>query len=156
MEAGSQNLPQTPNAAATAGATVASGGGASRPPQSPEPRAISHAQPHHHVHYFLIFFALVALTILTVLVSKPDYHNELVNVSLALLIAFTKGGFVARYFMHLKFEGKLIYLILVVPLILTVILVTSLVPDAGALTMPWSHSGSLHLFNNPFTMLKHP
>ena len=33
------------------------------------------------------------------------------------------------YFMHLKFEGKLIYLILIVPVTFCVLLVVSLLPD---------------------------
>ena len=49
------------------------------------------------------------------------FHNELINVLLALLIASIKGLCVAMFFMHLKFEGKLIYLIFIVPLILCVL-----------------------------------
>ena len=59
------------------------------------------------------------------------FQNELFNVCLALLIAFVKATFVARFFMHLKFEGKLIRLILIGPLVLCVIMICALIPDIG-------------------------
>jgi hypothetical protein len=50
------------------------------------------------------------------------------------------------FFMHLKFEGKLIHLIFVVPLLLCVLLTVALIPDI-LLNTPDSHSASLHQFN---------
>jgi cytochrome c oxidase subunit 4 len=67
-------------------------------------------------------------------------------VLLALAIATVKGSLVALFFMHLKFEGKLIYLIFLVPLALCILLVCALIPDV-VMTDPASHSASLHLFN---------
>ena len=96
-----------------------------------EPHGVSVPMPHHTVNYVMIFFTLVALTILTVLVALHRFDNELVNVTLALLVASIKAMFVASYFMHLKFEGKLIYVIFFVPLVLTVILICALIPDIG-------------------------
>ena len=87
--------------------------------------------PHHHVPYFLIFGCLIALTVITVLAAFIHFGTELITVGIALLIAFVKATLVARYFMHLKFEGKLIYLILFAPLALCVILVVALIPDIG-------------------------
>jgi cytochrome c oxidase subunit IV len=100
-----------------------------RPPE--EPHGVSTPAAHHAVNYLLIFYALVALTILTVLLALHRFDNELANVLLALLLATVKAGFVATYFMHLKFEGRLIYLILFAPLFLTVALIISLIPDIG-------------------------
>ena len=96
-----------------------------------EPHGLPEPAVHHKVHYVMIFFTLVILTIVTVMVALHRFNNELVNVLLALLVASVKAMFVATYFMHLKFEGKLIYLILIVPIILTVALVASLIPDIG-------------------------
>jgi cytochrome c oxidase subunit 4 len=93
------------------------------------PHGTSVATPHHVVNYLRIFQILVALTLLTVTVAFLPIHNELINVVVALLIAGVKAAFVARYFMHLKFEGKLIYTILFVPLSLAVILTIALIPD---------------------------
>jgi cytochrome c oxidase subunit 4 len=87
------------------------------------------AMPHHSVPYFLIFGLLVVLTVITVGVAFLDIHNELAKVLLALTIASIKASAVALFFMHLKFEGKLIYLILIVPLLLCVLLCCALIPD---------------------------
>jgi len=98
-----------------------------------EPHDVSRTTPHHEVNYYRIFALLVVLTIITVLAAFAliwmDIHNEMVKVILALLIASIKASFVCLFFMHLKFEGKLIYLIMIVPLILTVLLVCALIPD---------------------------
>ena len=60
-----------------------------------EPHGVSVPTPHHAVNYFLIFFTLVALTIVTVLVALHRFDNELVNVTMALLVATIKATFVA-------------------------------------------------------------
>ena len=111
-----------------------------------EPHGISVPTPHHHVNYFAVFGTLVVLTILTVAVAYVDFKNEAIRVAVALLIAATKATCVAFFFMHLKFEGKLIYAIVIVPLCLCVLLTVALIPDI-LMTQPGSHSSSLHLFN---------
>jgi cytochrome c oxidase subunit 4 len=85
--------------------------------------------PHHAVNYVAIFLTLVVLTIVTVGVAFLGLKQEWQKVLLALLIASIKASFVVLYFMHLKFEGKLIYLILLVPVTFCIILVVSLLPD---------------------------
>ena len=87
------------------------------------------AEPHHHVNYYAIFGLLVVLTIITVAVAFLHIEKEWIKVLLALTIASIKASFVAMFFMHLKFEGKLIYFILIVPLVFTVVLVCALIPD---------------------------
>ena len=94
-----------------------------------EPHGHSEPLPHHAVPYYHIFGILIALTIVTVLVAFYRFPNELVNVLLALTVASVKATFVARFFMHVKFEGKLIRLILLSPLVLCVILMAALIPD---------------------------
>ncbi len=64
----------------------------------------------------------------------------------ALLIATIKASCVAFFFMHLKFEGKLIYLIFIVPLLLCVLLTVALIPDV-LLTHPHDKTSSLKTFN---------
>ena len=120
---------------------------ASRIPE--EPHDISRPTPHHVVPYFTIFWVLIGLTVITVAVAMfCHFPTEVMNVLIALAIASVKGLCVALFFMHLKFEGKLIYLIFIVPLILCVLIVTALIPDI-VLTAPNSDSASLHLFNPP-------
>jgi cytochrome c oxidase subunit IV len=120
-----------------------------------QPHGHSLATPHHTVNYLAIFVLLVVLTALTLLVSFYRFQSELVNVLLALLVASIKATFVALYFMHLKFEGKLIYVILFVPLALCILLVVALIPDVY-MTDPVRNaaSASLHLFN-PITAFFH-
>jgi cytochrome c oxidase subunit 4 len=105
---------------------------------------------HHHVPYLAIFAALLVLTGITVGIGiYYRAQNELVNVLLALLIAFMKASLVALFFMHLKFEGKLIYMIFLVPLALCVLLVVALLPDL----LPIGDA-SMHMVNPP--QMLHP
>lgn len=61
--------------------------------------------------YITVFVALMALTIITVAVSR--LHLPLpVAVGVALLVATIKGSLVASYFMHLISEKKLILAVL--------------------------------------------
>ena len=113
----------------------------------PEPaHGHTDAAPHHKVNYFAIFLLLVALTVITVAVAFLDIKSELAKVLLALAIASVKASAVVLYFMHMKFEGKLIYLILAVPLGLCVLLVIALLPDVtfspiflDYFAKPWRH-----------------
>lgn len=61
--------------------------------------------------YLLIFGTLMALTIVTVAISRLDLPVP-VAVTLALIVASVKGGLVAAYFMHLISERKLIHWVL--------------------------------------------
>jgi cytochrome c oxidase subunit IV len=61
--------------------------------------------------YITVFVTLMALTIVTVAVSR--YHLPVpIAVTVALLVATIKGALVACYFMHLISEKKLIYAVL--------------------------------------------
>jgi caa(3)-type oxidase subunit IV len=75
------------------------------------------------------------------------FNSEAVNVLLALFVASIKASLVALFFMHLKFEGKLIYLIFLVPLALCILLIVALMPDL----LPMG-GGSLEMFNTPEMM----
>jgi cytochrome c oxidase subunit IV len=85
--------------------------------------------PHHKVNYVAVFILLVVLTVVTVAVAFLHIEKEWQKVLLALAIASVKAAAVVLYFMHMKFEGKLIYLILIVPVTFCVVLVVSLLPD---------------------------
>lgn len=61
--------------------------------------------------YVTVFVSLMALTIITVAISR--FHPPVaVAVSIAMLVATIKGSLVACYFMHLISERKLIYAVL--------------------------------------------
>ncbi|CAN5672079.1 hypothetical protein BH09PLA1_BH09PLA1_28920 [soil metagenome] len=114
----------------------------------PEPEhGHTESAPHHEIPYGKVFVALVVLTIVTVAVALHRFEVEIVNVLLALAVASVKGSLVALYFMHLKYEGKLIYLIFIVPLGLSVLLVCALIPDIILTNPETSSSASLKLFN---------
>jgi cytochrome c oxidase subunit 4 len=71
--------------------------------------------------YITVFVALMALTIITVAVSR--FHLPLpIAVSVALLVAVIKGSLVACYFMHLISEKKLIYAVLALTAVFFVVL----------------------------------
>ena len=61
--------------------------------------------------YITVFVALMALTIITVAISRVHLPIH-IAVTVALLVATVKGTLVACYFMHLIDEKKLIYAVL--------------------------------------------
>jgi cytochrome c oxidase subunit 4 len=117
----------------------------SREPE--EPHGTTVPMPHHSVNYYAIFIALVVLTIVTVLVAFVRFKSEFVNLAISMLIATTKATLVASFFMHLKFEGKLVRMIFFIPLFLCVLLIVALIPDV-LLPALGNDNHSLHLFNS--------
>src|SRR6266852_7922057 len=61
--------------------------------------------------YITVFVALMALTIITVAISRLHLPVH-IAVTVAMLVAIIKGSLVACYFMHLISEKKLIYAVL--------------------------------------------
>ena len=65
----------------------------------------------HVKQYMAVFVALMALTIITVAISR--LHLPVAEaVTIALIVAVIKGSLVALVFMHLISERKLIYAVL--------------------------------------------
>jgi cytochrome c oxidase subunit 4 len=65
----------------------------------------------HVKQYIAVFVALMALTIITVAISR--LHLPVAEaVTIALIVAVIKGSLVALVFMHLISEKKLIYAVL--------------------------------------------
>jgi cytochrome c oxidase subunit IV len=63
--------------------------------------------------YIIVFVALMALTIITVVVSYLHLPPAMA-ITVALFVATVKGSLVACYFMHLISEKRLIYAVLVI------------------------------------------
>lgn len=80
--------------------------------------------------YYTIFVCLAVLTFLTVLVSKMSLP-PVAAVVLAFLIAISKASLVVAFFMHLKYDPKVLRIICLVPTLLTLLLVVALLPDVG-------------------------
>ncbi len=79
--------------------------------------------------YLRVFFALLVFTILEYFYAKvfADHFGLLVFGLMAL--ASIKAGLVGMYFMHLKFEGRWIYMMLIPVGILATVVVLGLMPD---------------------------
>lgn len=83
----------------------------------------------HIISYRTFLVVLVSLICLTLIsVAVTHIYLGTLTVMVALLIAAFKSSLVLRYFMHLKFESKLlnVLVILVSTLIVVVIILTLL------------------------------
>ena len=61
--------------------------------------------------YIGIFLILLAGTLLTVLAAFRDFPGPL-NAIVALTIATIKATFVVLYFMHVRYSGRLVWLVI--------------------------------------------
>src|SRR5438270_13486171 len=66
--------------------------------------------------YLMIFLALMAGTTLTVIAAFYDFPGPL-NAVVALTIASIKATLVVLYFMHVRYSGRLIWLVIVAALL---------------------------------------
>ncbi len=89
-----------------------------------------HAGDHHDhkVPYFLIAGTLFVLTVVTIAASFFNL-GKAGNVILAMAIASFKGSLVMLFFMHLKYEQRIMVLIAIAPFVLAAILALALFPD---------------------------
>ncbi|HTF57282.1 MAG TPA: cytochrome C oxidase subunit IV family protein [Planctomycetota bacterium] len=82
--------------------------------------------------YWLVFASLIVLTVLTVAQSRMTGQlGHTLNRILGLTIAVTKGSLVVLFFMHLKYEKKYFYPIIIFPLILVLIILFANMPDTA-------------------------
>jgi cytochrome c oxidase subunit 4 len=96
----------------------------------------SHAEHgHHHVNYMAIFIALCVCTVLSWLADQTLQWGLLssrrIVAVLVLAVAVAKAQFVMRYFMHLKFEGRWKFVLLLPTAILACGIPLALAPDIG-------------------------
>lgn len=67
--------------------------------------------------YYVIFAALMGLTVLTVLAAYPDLNTQVrgvtipINAFVALTIATIKAVLVVLYFMHVRWSTRLIWVV---------------------------------------------
>jgi cytochrome c oxidase subunit IV len=95
---------------------------------SPSEIAEEHEQ-EAHAPYLLVWFWLAILTGVEYFYAmglKDAFTILLVGL---LILAGIKAGLVGWFFMHLKFEGRWVYLLIVPAIILAMVLVLALVPD---------------------------
>jgi len=81
--------------------------------------------------YWAVFFSLIVLTILTVTQARILHLDHTTNRIIGLMIAVTKGTLVALFFMHLKYEKKYFYPVVIFPLILVLVIIFANFPDVA-------------------------
>lgn len=92
------------------------------------------AGDHAPAPYLKVFVYLLLLTVAeyfyAMAASRFGIPFPLLVLGLVVM-ALTKAVLVAMYFMHLKYEGRWVYLMVVPACLMAVILVVALVPDIG-------------------------
>ncbi|HEY9404487.1 MAG TPA: cytochrome C oxidase subunit IV family protein [Pyrinomonadaceae bacterium] len=89
--------------------------------------------------YFVIFGALMVLTVLTVWVATIDLGSEKLNTVVALAIAVTKAVLVVLYFMHVRYSSRLTWVVVAGGFLWLIIMVGLTMSDyltRGFLTYP--------------------
>ena len=86
--------------------------------------------------YFLIFGALMVLTVVTVVAANFDLGNEAINTSIALAIAVAKAVLVILYFMHVRYSPRLTWVVVVSGFLWLFIMIALTMSDY--LTRGWS------------------
>lgn len=82
----------------------------------------AHDDIRSHVKtYYMVFGALMVLTIVTVGVSYLELATPMA-ITVALIVAIIKGSLVAMFFMHLAHERKIIYWALTLTIIFFIFL----------------------------------
>jgi cytochrome c oxidase subunit 4 len=86
-----------------------------------------HPQPYRHL--VAVLLGLLALTVVTVAVSR--IHLGALNVWVAILIASLKSSLVLLFFMHLKYEGRFIRTTFIVTIFTLAVLIGFLFWDVS-------------------------
>lgn len=102
---------------------------------------------HGGLSYFQVFLILMVVTVAEVGVAYLDIDKS-VKIVTFVVMALYKAVMVAAYFMHLRFEKPLMWVIASAPLILGVIIAVGAYPDSEKGTQrfkdgvldPWSES----------------
>jgi cytochrome c oxidase subunit 4 len=89
--------------------------------------------------YYIIFGALIVLTILTVIAARIDLGGHLNDV-VALTIAVTKALLVVLYFMHVRYSSRLTWVFVAAGFFWLVIMVVLTLSDY--LTRGWLAAGT--------------
>ena len=83
---------------------------------------------HEDPNYIAVFAWLTALTVIEVVLIYMPVHKYVIAAGL-IGLAISKASLVALYFMHLKFERKVLWWIAMVPAILCVFLILMMLPE---------------------------
>ena len=83
-------------------------------------------EEHWHPPYAQVFMALIALTVVEIAASFMPSGAFLIMVTLMVIIGIWKIALIGGYFMHLKFDQRMLMFIATVPMIFGSILVFGL------------------------------
>jgi cytochrome c oxidase subunit 4 len=86
-------------------------------------------QKEAHAPYLWVWFWLLVFTLVEYFYAFIAKDVFVILLSGLLLVAAIKAGMVGWYFMHLKFEGKWVYALIIPAVILAMVLVAALSPD---------------------------
>ena len=89
------------------------------------------ATAHKHPNYMTIFWWLAALTVVELIVVFLPFA-KFTNGALLCALALGKAALVAAFFMHLRFEAKILTWIAFTPLAIATLLIFVLMPDGFA------------------------
>jgi cytochrome c oxidase subunit 4 len=82
--------------------------------------------------YYRIFGILTVLTVAEILWVFVVPHSRMMLAAGLGLLAAAKAALVGLYYMHLKYEGKLLWVVALFPLTLVIVMIAGLLPDAIA------------------------
>jgi cytochrome c oxidase subunit IV len=101
---------------------------------------------HGHAHggpsfqlYMNVFYALSVFTALSFVfneLARHDIISYMTSVTLIVIVAVVKALCVATIFMHLKFDWRRVYCIIIPVSIMAVMMVIVLLPD---IVLSWHH-----------------
>lgn len=78
-----------------------------------------------------VYLGLLLLTAATLTAGVFTHHGRILAVSVAVIIATAKAGLIAFYYMGLRRERLLTYVILALGLLAVLVLLAGIYPDAS-------------------------
>jgi cytochrome c oxidase subunit 4 len=111
---------------------------------SSEAAAVSHAMTADHAepNYIAIWIYLGLLTVLELIVAYAPIPKAAM-VGCLIGLAWVKAVLVAMYFMHLRFERRVLAVIAFIPIILVTFLTFMLLPDLSTRIYARHHMGEV-------------
>lgn len=96
--------------------------------EATETVSTSPTRGHKQPNYAAVFWSLFVLTICEIVTANLPLAKPIIVVSLVIL-AIIKASLVALFYMHLKFEKYVIYVIVIFPIFLAIFLTVLVLCD---------------------------
>src|SRR3989338_6652070 len=91
---------------------------------------------HKTPNYVAVFWSLFVLTVFEIIVANLHIFAKPVIVIMLVFLAAVKAALVALFYMHLKFEKFVIYIIVFFPLFLAAVLTLLVFLDKAPILSP--------------------